>query len=123
MAFSRICTLFAGCVVLSLSLGMLTWALLRGVEVPQAVNLVTEAENFVFGELLDGASNLNLLIGRNFSIAIFISLLNLLGLFGWHGASMIRFRRLTGLSGLGLGMGEGVLVNLGEGFLFLLANV
>lgn len=114
MTFSRICTLFAGCVVLSLSLGMLTWALLRGVEVPQAVNLVAEAENFVFGELLGGASNLNLLVGRSFPIADLISLLSLLGLFGWLGARMMRFNRLTGFSGLGVEIGEGVFMKVGD---------
>lgn len=99
---------------------MQTWTLLREVEVPQAVNLVPDTANLVLGEFNAGSSNLNLLTGRSFPIVIVISLLNLFGLFGWFGARIMRFKRLTGFWGLGIG--KGVLVKVGEEFVFLFAE-
>lgn len=61
-------------------------------------------------------------MGRSLPIAKFISVFSLFGLFGWLGARIMRFKRLTGLSGLGLRMGEGVLMNVGEIFVNLLAG-
>lgn len=80
--FSIIWTLFAGCVGIDLDLGVYVLIRLRGVEMPEAANLVLVVENLILGELPEGSSKLYFLMGRSLLIAVLISLLCLLGLFG-----------------------------------------